>query len=239
MDYQSVFKRYEMKYLLTPAQKARTLIAMAPYMALDQYGKTTLRNIYYDTDTYRLARHSIEHPVYKEKLRLRSYGQAAPDAPVFVEVKKKYRSVVYKRRLSLPEAGAVAWLAGRSPAPEDGQIAREIEYFRDYYQSLGPAVFLSYEREAYYSLDGAAFRVTFDENILARQDRLSLEEDVGGDALLPPGRVLMEIKTAGGMPLWMARFLSEQRIFKASFSKYGAAYQALIFPTKERSLCYA
>lgn len=73
MAYQSVFKRYELKYMLTKEQKQKVLEAMDPYMALDQYGRTTIRNIYFDTDNYRLVRRSIEKPAYKEKLRIRSY----------------------------------------------------------------------------------------------------------------------------------------------------------------------
>ena len=92
MTYQSVFKRYELKYLLTLEQKESILKAMKPYMRLDDYGKTTIRNIYFDTDTYRLIRHSIEKPTtYKEKLRIRSYRRSTPDDPVFVELKKKYK----------------------------------------------------------------------------------------------------------------------------------------------------
>ncbi len=103
MKYQNTFKRYEIKYILTEEQKQAVLAAMNPYMKLDKYGKTTIRNIYFDTDSFRLIRRSIEKPIYKEKLRIRSYSLAAPDAPVFVELKKKYKSVVYKRRLVFPE----------------------------------------------------------------------------------------------------------------------------------------
>ena len=91
MAYQAVFKRYEIKYLLSLAQKERILEAMAPYMALDKYGRTVIRNVYLDTPDYRLIRRSLEKPVYKEKLRLRSYRQAGPESPIFVELKKKYK----------------------------------------------------------------------------------------------------------------------------------------------------
>ena len=165
MGYQATFKRYEIKYLLTQQQKQALLQAMRPYMKLDRYGRTTIRNIYYDTDTYRLIRRSLEKPVYKEKLRIRSYQTAAPDDPVFVELKKKYKSVVYKRRLTLPEMQARVSFQIGSPLPVHSQIAEEIEYFRAYYEGLHPTVFLSYEREAFYALDDSDFRVTFDENI--------------------------------------------------------------------------
>ena len=230
MAYQAVFKRYELKYLLTREQKQIILQAMEPYMQLDKYGRTTIRNIYYDTDDYLLIRRSIEKPVYKEKLRIRSYKQAKPDSTVFVELKKKYRSVVYKRRISLPQKVAMEWI-GKDYRCHDGtQIASEIEYFIGYYKTLHPVVFLSYEREAYYCADGSDFRVTFDDTILCRQEELSLESEIYGTPLLPEDTVLMELKCSGGIPLWMTRALSAQHIYKTSFSKYGTAYQTMIFP---------
>ena len=230
MAVQTVFKRFELKYLLNAEQKERVLQAMEPYMTLDGYGRTTIRNIYFDTDNYRLVRHSIEKPVYKEKLRIRSYRQAEEDSTVFVELKKKYRKVVYKRRGSLPEKEAMEWVSGRNRCRGDSQIAGEVDYFLKYYQQLYPTVFLSYEREAYYSNDGSDFRVTFDDTVLCRQEDISLESEVYGTPLLPEGKVLMEIKCSGGIPLWMTYVLSEEHIYRTSFSKYGTAYKTMIFP---------
>ena len=232
MGYQATFKRYEIKYLLTQQQKQALLQAMRPYMKLDRYGRTTIRNIYYDTDTYRLIRRSLEKPVYKEKLRIRSYQTAAPDDPVFVELKKKYKSVVYKRRLTLPEMQARVSFQIGSPLPVHSQIAEEIEYFRAYYEGLHPTVFLSYEREAFYALDDSDFRVTFDENILYRTYDLSLGSEAYGTGLLNKGETLMEIKTAGGVPLWMSHELNRLKVFHTSFSKYGLAYQNLMAKSK-------
>lgn len=228
MVYQNVFKRYEIKYLLDQAQQRRILEAMEPYMALDKYGRTTIRNVYYDTDHFRLIRRSLEHPAYKEKLRIRSYKQLSPDEPVFVELKKKYNGVVYKRRLALPEKEAMLWLSG-GKCPQPCQISREIDYFMQYYGTLQPRVFLSYEREAYFCREGGVFRITFDDHILCRQRELSLTAEVGGIPILPPDKVLMEIKTGGGIPLWLTRVLTREGIFKTSFSKYGRAYETTIF----------
>ena len=227
MAYQFVFKRYELKYLMTRNQKQRLLEVMAPYMALDKFGRTTIRNIYYDTDSDLLIRRSIEKPAYKEKLRVRSYRQTGPEDTVFVELKKKHDSIVYKRRMTLPCRNTEQWLCGGDWKPQDSQIAREIQYFLGYYQTLRPAMFLSYEREAYFCPDGGDFRVTFDDTILYRREKLSLEEPVWGTPLLDEDQVLMEIKCSGGIPLWMTRFLSEERIYKTSYSKYGNAYKTL------------
>lgn len=239
MSYQAVFQRYEMKYLLTRRQKEAVLRAMEPTMALDAYGRTVIRNLYFDTDTYRLVRHSIEKPAYKEKLRVRSYRRLRPEEDAFVELKKKYRAVVYKRRLALPYGQAMDSLCGGKPLPVRSQIAGEIAYFCEYYQNLRPTVFLSYEREAYAQRDGGDFRVTFDENIRSRREELSLDSEPWGEPLLGPDQVLMEIKTGGGIPLWMAHCLAREQLFRTSFSKYGTAYLKTILGTGKGDLRYA
>lgn len=230
MAFQTVFKRYELKYMLTLYQKEKVLEAMKPYMKLDKYGRTTIRNLYYDTENYLLIRRSIEKPAYKEKLRVRSYSKATADSTVFVELKKKHKHIVFKRRISLSNSEAIRWLSRDKHICKHTQISEEVDYFLRYYGTLHPAVFLSYEREAYYSNDGSDFRVTFDDNVLCRQEDLSLESDVYGTAILPEGQVLMEIKCSGGIPLWMTHVLSSEKIYKTSFSKYGTAYKTLIFP---------
>ena len=226
----TTFKRYELKYKLTLDQKERLLKIMDDFMELDQYKRTTICNIYYDTEDFRLIRNSIEKPIYKEKLRVRSYGKARESSKVFVELKKKYDSVVYKRRITMGNQAAEMWLTSDENCPVDSQIAQEIEFFRHHYKGIRPQVFLSYEREAYYMKDGSDFRVTFDENIMARRDRLSLTEEAGGTSLLPDGYTLMELKISKGMPLWMADFLAKEKIYKTSYSKYGTYYTNVILP---------
>ena len=238
MAFQTVFKRYELKYMLTLEQKEKVLLAIEPYMKLDKYGRTTIRNLYYDTDTYLLIRRSVEKPAYKEKLRLRSYSKADSYSSVFVELKKKYKHIVYKRRVSVQNREAEKWLSGEKHTDIHSQITDEIDYFLSYYGKLRPVVFLSYEREAYYCCDNSDFRVTFDDNILCRQEKLTLEEDAYGTPILPEGKILMEIKCSGGIPLWMTEILSKEKIYKTSFSKYGTAYKTLIFPQNHRINSY-
>ena len=225
MNYQQRFKRYEIKYLLTMKEKEFIVEMMKPYMKIDKYGHSTIRNVYLDTDTFRLIRRSLEKPVYKEKLRIRSYKAAKEDDNVFVELKKKYQSVVYKRRLVVTEAQARECFQKGLKLPVNSQIAEEIEYFRDYYKPLYPKVFISYEREAYETVDGSDFRVTFDENILYREEDFSFASEIYGTPILGEGETLMEIKAPNAIPLWMSRLLTNMQIFKTSFSKYGLAYK--------------
>ncbi len=229
MAFQTIFKRYELKYLITQKQKEIILKEIEPYMKLDKYGRTTIRNLYFDTDDYRLIRHSIEKPTYKEKLRIRTYSKAESTSTVFVELKKKYNHVVYKRRIALSEKEAMNWLCNNW-CKNNTQISKEIDYFLEYYKNLHPVVFLSYEREAYFTKEKSDFRLTFDDNIIFRTEDLSLQSEVYGTRILDDRLVLMEIKCSGGIPLWITKVLSKNNIYKTSFSKYGTVYREHIYP---------
>lgn len=237
MENRMIFKRYELKYIVTKQQRDEILWAMEPYMTADRFFHSSIRNIYYDTPNYRLIRQSLEKPVYKEKLRLRSYGRAARNDCVFLELKKKYEDVVYKRRLELPQTRAEEAIIGCQSLP-DSQIGREIGAALHYYQELQPRVFLSYERDAYHAFD-SEFRLTFDDRILYRTEELTLDSDPWGAPLLKQEDVLMELKIPDSMPLWMAGLLSRLGIAKVSFSKYGTAYQQILLAGQKGTLRYA
>ncbi len=238
MADKNIFSRVEIKYLLTLSQRDELLELMKNRMVKDPHGRSTIRNIYYDTESFILARRSIEKPVYKEKLRVRSYTSSSLDEPVYVELKKKCKKTVFKRRIIVPQRDALNFLSGSElpedefdnpeSKPSDKQIAKEIKYFRDIYKTLRPVVFLSYDRQAYFDKEDKDFRITFDTNIRYRTTDLSLEYEPGGELLLDPDKTIMEIKLVGGMPLWLSRFLSDKQIFKASFSKYGNAYKDML-----------
>lgn len=225
MSYQNIFKRYEIKYLITKEQKNLLLAVMTGLMEPDKFYKSSIRNLYYDTPDFLLVRRSLEKPVYKEKLRVRSYGEARPDSEVFVELKKKYDGIVYKRRIAVPEKEAMDYLNGTGKLHLQSQITDELDYFKTCYRELAPKVYLSYDREAYCGILDRELRITFDEKVLWRETEVTLEKGVYGSEILPPNMVLMEVKTAGALPLWLCRFLSEHQIYKTGFSKYGRAYE--------------
>lgn len=223
---QLTFERIEKKYLLTPAQLTALWDVLERYMEVDAYGQHTICNIYYDTDDYRLIRASLAKPRYKEKLRLRSYGTPTADSQVFVELKKKYEGVVYKRRTALPLAQAQAWLDGAQP-PQPDQIRREVAYFMDFYRPR-PRVFLAYDRVALSGREDPALRLTLDANIRWRTGQLDLAAGDHGAPLSVQGMYLMEIKLPGVMPLWLAHALAALEIAPVSFSKYGCCYREVL-----------
>lgn len=227
MNEQTVFQRYEIKYLITVKQRELIRTAMARHMLPDPHGRSTVCSVYYDTPSRYLIRRSLESGIYKEKLRLRSYGVPSAGDEVFVELKKKYESVVYKRRIAMAELEAEQYLAGAAEG-RDCQIGHEIDYLLAHYAPLQPAVLLSTEREAFFGREEPGFRLTFDENILWRGYDLSLSRGVYGAPLLPAGQILMELKTGGAIPLWMTELLTRNQIFHTSFSKYGSAYRQML-----------
>ncbi len=233
MQPQETFKRYEKKYLLNTKQIQKFLPVIEEHMQLDEYGRHTICNIYFDTDNFELIRTSIEKPVYKEKVRLRSYGVPSDEDMVFLELKKKFDKIVYKRRAPMTLKQADAYLdfsyAEKAEEKQKGQIQKELDFVMEKYH-LKPAVYLSYERMAYFGKEQPELRVTFDANILCRTDKLDLREGSFGTPLLEESQLLMEIKIPGTMPLWLSQALSENAIFPFSYSKYGTYYKRYILP---------
>lgn len=227
MGDQMVFKRYELKYMLTKEQRLMMQSGIDAHMVADVHGKSTILSLYLDTPDYLLVRRSSEKPLYKEKLRLRSYGVAGKNTEVFIELKKKYESVVYKRRESMSEADLEGYLCSGIPC-KDTQIMREIDFAMKRYPDIAPAVLLSYDREAYYGKNDHEFRMTFDENILWRTDDLTLCSGVYGTPLLTADQTLLEVKAGAAIPLWLVHTLSKLGIQRTSFSKYGTAYQTML-----------
>ena len=193
-------------------------------MEADQYGKTSIASLYYDTPTYRLIRASLEKPLFKEKLRLRSYGLASEHSTVYLELKRKAEGIVYKRRVQTTTQQAAAFFSGAEALCAPGQISREITRFRDYYGTLRPACLIIYDRTVYLE-PGGDLRLTIDRNPRYRMEHLSLTHSMEGTSLLPPGCSILELKVQNAMPLWLARALSDAHIYKTSFSKYGEAYR--------------
>lgn len=234
MKIQTVFKRIEKKYLLNREQYENVLEQIKPYMELDKYGKTTICNIYFDTASDRLIIASLQKPVYKEKLRIRSYGVANDDSKVFLEIKKKFKGVVYKRRITMDiDCAENYFKTGVMPNECQGNIPNEIDFMVKKY-GLAPKVFIAYDRMAYFGKGNNDLRITFDTNIRSRYENITLKSDKGCSPLLGDDQYLMEIKIPGSMPLWMCRMLSQNAIFPVSFSKYGQIHTKHIREEKNK-----
>lgn len=243
-----VFKRYECKFLIDEDIYKKIQDKLLEYMELDEYNKThefyTISNIYYDTPDSYLIRNSLSKPVYKEKLRLRSYGVPKNDDKVYLEIKKKFCGVVNKRRTKLKLNEAYDFIrTGKKPELKkymNKQVLNEIEYILKIY-SLEPKLYLAYDRKAMFGKESRDLRITFDTNIRTRRYDLKLESGDYGENLLQSGKWLMEVKAEKNIPLWLSKLLSEYRIFKTSFSKYGKEYERMLLRNRilkgERNVC--
>lgn len=218
--YSYVFQRFEYKYLLTEEQYELIFPLVEMKLKPDEFGETVVQSLYYDTPDFRLIRASIDKPVFKEKIRLRSYGMSDGGA-VFLEMKRKYDGLVYKRRIALDEDKADRIMSGDF-VPED-QIEREVAYFTSQYSGLEAKALIICDRSAYFGDDG--LRVTFDRDPRYRLDALNLHTSLEGRRFFDDGTVIMEIKSGTAIPLWLCGILSRFGIRKTSFSKYGTVYR--------------
>lgn len=243
-----VFSRYEKKYLLDDKSYRFISERILEHMVADKYSRDNefynIANIYYDTPDDALIRASIEKPVYKEKLRLRSYGVPGLEDKVFLEIKKKYKGLVNKRRTKLKLNEAYSLVndgiePGEAPYI-NRQVLSEIQYFLKMY-NLQPKVYLTYDRRAFFAEDDSDFRVTFDTNIKARRENVRLEAGNAGKLIIGNDLWLMEVKSSKAVPLWFTEILSEAQIYPTSFSKYGTEYKKYLLKTNgikgEEKLC--
>lgn len=220
---QEIFKRIEKKYILTREKKEILLEKIKEYLTADEYGPSTICNIYYDTANYDLIRASIDKPIYKEKIRLRSYNIPKKDSKVFLEIKKKYDGIVYKRRIAGKLQEIENYLNKGEKFECNEQILNELDYCFKLYE-LEPVLFLCYDRVAYYDKEDKNFRITFDTNIISREYDLELSKGIYGEKIYDDNTFVMEIKCNGGLPIWFVKIINELEIFPSSFSKYGKVY---------------
>ena len=221
----NIFRRVEKKYLLTKEEKDNLFNLIWPYIEEDKYFKSIISNIYFDTVDNDLIINSIDKPIFKEKLRLRSYTVPVDmDSEVFLEIKRKFKGVVGKRRVSLKLKEFYDFYDNRDY--EKSQIFEEIRYAFDYY-GLVPKIFVGYDRVSYKGKDDDGLRITFDSNLRSRFDNLRLEYGDTGENYFDCDMYIMEIKTLGAMPFWLVDSLSKLKIYPTSFSKVGRIYSSL------------
>ena len=232
-----IFDRIEKKYLLTKSQEKAILKELKKHTQKDKYHKSGVFNIYFDTDNYDLIIQSIDHPVFKEKLRARSYEGYDK---VFFEIKTKLLgeddNVGYKRRVLVTHKDYDELVAGRATMlklasrkieqPSDLQIAKEIDYFIQHFD-LKPKILVYYSRESYKN-DDNGLRITFDKNLKYRHKNLKFTKKSTDKTLLKSDKnIIMEIKAHGIMPLWLVNLLSSEKIYPERFSKIGKVYEQL------------
>ena len=228
------FRRVEKKYIITKEQYTAIEEAIKGKMVEDEHGKSIIYNLYLDTGQFELIRHSITKPIYKDKVRLRSYSIPNNDTPIYLEIKRKYDGVVSKRRVETNLNEFHEYLSNNEENKEE-QVEKELHYYFKHY-NLKPTMFVSYYRGAYYDREDSGFRLTFDSEVVARNYDLELEKGVYGTDILGKDKYIMEVKTLGAIPMWFVKILDELKIRPCGFSKYGEAYTQLILKEEEENV---
>lgn len=240
-----VFRRVEKKYLITQEEKAKLLELCGNQIVKNRYFISTVCSVYFDTKNDDLIIKQIDKPldkpIFKEKLRLRSYNVPKKDDKVFLEIKMKQKDLERnakigdKRRLEITlkdyndfEKGKTTLqeiAARKTEKTNDEQIAKEIEYIMRHLD-LAPKIFIACERESYEGAKDDSLRLTFDSDLRYRTKKIGLEHGAEGKKYFENEKnIILEIKAAGGMPLWLVKALSELKIYPQPFSKYGKIYQ--------------
>ncbi len=226
-NYIGSFARMEKKYILNREKMNDLLDSISPYIQNDEYSRSPINSLYFDTADDKLILRSLEKPFYKEKLRLRTYtGTVDESTQAFAEIKKKVDGIVYKRRISGSYKELFDWMNGKTVAPNSDQIAREIDYLMSFYGQMRPAMQIVYIRNSFIAKDDSALRITFDTDIIWRNWGLDKSGDAYGFRLVPEDTVLMEVKAScKAIPLWLIRSIEKTGIQQSSLSKYGEAYR--------------
>jgi hypothetical protein len=218
------FQRYEQKYVLNSSQYYALLDVLDGFACRDEYGLSTIYSIYYDTGDYQLTRKLLNNPVYKEKLRLRSYGVPYHDDTVYVELKKKFKGITYKQRVPVPFTN-VEECVGYTLNHSGNYISNEINWFLRYYQPE-PKFMVWYDRLAFRGIENTLLRITFDTNLYWRDSGIDFSNNYGGFPLLDKDEYLMEVKVANSIPLYLSNHFARLKIFPVSFSKYRKTYES-------------
>ena len=232
-----IFRRIEKKYIINKNDYLKIRNEIDKYVKKDEYGKSTICNIYFDTDKYDLISHSITKPYFKEKVRLRSYNVPNENSIVYLEIKRKEDNIVGKRRIGMKLNDFNKYMNNNKLVSNNNiQIKNELDYYFDRLD-LHEKMFISYDREAFFDKTNPDFRITFDSNIKARDYNLDLSKGNYGLFILEPNKYIMEVKTLESIPLWFVRLLTECKAMPCGFSKYGEAYTQIVLGANTAKTC--
>lgn len=220
----NVFKRVEQKYILCKEQYELLQSMIDDKFNKDKYYESKIYNIYFDNDNNDMIINSIEKPIYKEKIRLRSYNESKNNNDiVYLEMKQKYKHVVYKRRVMMTYGEYNKYINDGIIPVRDGQIMKEIDYYINYYK-VKPYMYVAYDRLSYYSKEDSEFRITFDTNLRYRLSNLGLYDGKNDKKYFEDEVYIMEVKCMNSLPIWFVDVLSKNEIYPVSFSKVGSIY---------------
>ena len=221
------FNRYELKYIIDHEQVNDLWVEMGERLEADRHNRADggykIASLYYDSGDLRCYWEKIDGEKNRRKVRLRTYlnegGQ--PLGKSFLEIKQRINRTVQKRRTDLSIGAAQRFLQTGSPPEQAEQphVIAEIGYLRHAFQ-LRPTLVVSYKRKAFYGVFDDGLRVTLDYHVKCRADALDPASEEWGYYMVPPDRVVMEIKVNDKVPLWLSLLLGRFNIVATRISKY-------------------
>ena len=241
---ETTFKRIETKYVVSKEILDKLIQDLKEYLVEDDYPISTISNIYFDTEDFDILQDEHLGDKRKEKVRMRTYlSQAKIDSQVFLEIKTKDQEGIGRkyRLLSTPSSIINFITKGHLDASiTDTVVIEKVKKLQhDYKLVIKPRMYIYYDR---YSLkekkyiegyDYNKIRITIDQNLVYRDENVSLFAGNHGHALLDDDTVIMEIKAPGNKPQWLQDILDKYSLMEHKFSKYSCAYH------KSQGLPYA
>ena len=228
----TIIDRMEQKYFVSFDKYNKLMKLINNKLVKDKYFSERIYNIYFDNDEYEFMTKSLDKPLYKEKVRLRSYETKDKNSNVFLEIKKKFQGHGNKRRVVINYNEAKDYIDNKIIPNTNKQIMGELDYtFKK--NNLKPKISLTYDRLSYAFKEDESYRVTFDTNIRYSNKKVDLV-DLDDEYCLFNDGYIMEVKTLKGYPSWFIKALNELKLYPVSYSKVGEAYKEL----KERNELY-
>lgn len=238
--------RREYKFLIDEPTVDRVRRLIDGYCEVDEHarardGRYLCDTLYLDTLRHDLYQATMDNKGARYKVRIRGYPQA-PEAPAFLEVKRRVEETIVKTRV--PVRGDWARLVeDRSLDDVSRQHRAAAENFFAHYDHprtglVVPTVLVRYEREPFASLVDDYARVTFDRSIRFQlHPELSLEPHEHWTQIDDPfamwptqrSNVVLELKFHSATPpRWMRRIVAGLELRRLAFCKYTRAVETML-----------
>ena len=241
---ETTFKRIETKYVVSKEILDKLIQDLKEYLVEDDYPISTISNIYFDTEDFDVLLDDDFGAKRKEKVRMRTYlSHPKADSQVFLEIKTKDQEGIGRkyRLLSTPSSIINFITKGHLDASiTDTVVIEKVKKLQhDYKLAIKPRIYIYYDRYSLKekkSIEGYHYnkiRITIDQNLVYRDETVSLFAGNHGAPLLDNNTVIMEIKAPGNKPQWLQDILDKYGLMEHKFSKYSCAYH------KSQGLPYA
>jgi len=241
-DFSTVLDRFEAKYIIPRHLVEPIKNFIKPYCALDKHcaasgGQYYINTIQYDSPSLSLHYAKEWEATHRFKLRVRTYGLEPGEAPVFLEIKRKYYDRIIKSRACIPFDSWKPGILKKHVSELNLKSVKERESFREFVrltEEIGaePKVIVRYSREAYVGLFDHYARVTFDSKLCYQPVSNPYHWGVGGRFIsMDSGMVrnrkdstlVLEIKCTEQVPTWMVELVQQFELIRCGNCKYSTA----------------